>query len=54
MVILFNHSDVPFEGHAGDRIAQMVVERVSLCAPVEVDELDESERGEAGFGSTGR
>jgi dUTP diphosphatase len=38
----------------GDRIAQLVIERVETAAFVEVDELDPSERGLGGFGSTGR
>jgi dUTP pyrophosphatase len=38
----------------GDRIAQLVVARVEMLPAVEVDELKDSERGEGGFGSTGR
>ena len=41
-----------FEVHAGDRIAQLVVERVALPEMVEVDELDATDRGDGGFGST--
>ncbi|HEX3455403.1 MAG TPA: dUTP diphosphatase [Gaiellaceae bacterium] len=37
----------------GMRIAQLVVVPVALAAPVEVDELPETERGVAGFGSSG-
>lgn len=37
-----------------ERIAQMVIIPVSLISPVEVDELDETERGAGGFGSTGK
>jgi dUTP pyrophosphatase len=37
----------------GDRIAQLVVQRVERCTLVEVDELDDTARGEGGFGSTG-
>lgn len=37
----------------GDRIAQLLVQRVELWDVVEVDELDETERGAGGFGSTG-
>ena len=39
---------------AGARIAQLVVTPVALAAPVEVAELDETARGDGGFGSTGR
>jgi dUTP pyrophosphatase len=38
----------------GDRIAQLVIVPVALAAPSEVGELAASERGEGGFGSTGR
>jgi dUTP diphosphatase len=38
----------------GDRIAQLVVARVEMLPPVEVDDLEDSARGEGGFGSTGR
>ncbi|ELP89998.1 deoxyuridine 5'-triphosphate nucleotidohydrolase, putative [Entamoeba invadens IP1] len=53
-VILFNHSDVEFKGSKGDRIAQMVIERICKCPVVEVDDLNETERGSSGFGSTGK
>ena len=43
----------PIEIRRGDRIAQLVVQRVELCDFVEVDELDATARGTAGFGSTG-
>uniref|UniRef100_A0A060T194 Deoxyuridine 5'-triphosphate nucleotidohydrolase n=1 Tax=Blastobotrys adeninivorans TaxID=409370 RepID=A0A060T194_BLAAD len=52
-VLLFNHSDDDFEIKAGDRIAQLVLERI-VNPPVEVAEtLDDTERGAGGFGSTG-
>ncbi len=37
----------------GDKIAQLVIQRVSTATVIEVDELDETVRGEGGFGSTG-
>jgi dUTP pyrophosphatase len=37
----------------GDRIAQLVVQPVTFCEPVETAELDSTVRGEGGFGSTG-
>jgi len=43
-----------FEIKAGDRIAQLVIQKVELWNPVVVDELDETERGDNGFGSTER
>jgi len=42
-----------FEIARGDRIAQLVIQRVEHVGFVEVDELPESTRGEGGFGSTG-
>jgi dUTP pyrophosphatase len=38
----------------GDRIAQLVVARVEMLPTVEVEELADSQRGDGGFGSTGR
>ncbi|GAB4852544.1 hypothetical protein Ancab_040548 [Ancistrocladus abbreviatus] len=52
-VILFNHSDVDFEVKAGDRIAQLIIERIMTPDVVEVEELDSTVRGAGGFGSTG-
>lgn len=52
-VILFNHSDVDFEVKAGDRIAQMILEKIITPEVMEVKDLDSTLRGEAGFGSTG-
>ncbi|MGO1119022.1 dUTP diphosphatase [Rhodovibrionaceae bacterium A322] len=52
-VILINHSQEPFTINRGERIAQMVVAPYLQAAWQERDELDSSERGEGGFGSTG-
>lgn len=52
-VILFNFSDVDFEVKVGDRIAQLILERIVTPEVVEVESLDETERGEGGYGSTG-
>lgn len=52
-VILINHGDTPFEVRRGDRIAQLVLTPVTRASWQEVDELDETARGEGGFGSTG-
>jgi dUTP pyrophosphatase len=43
-----------YEVRRGDRIAQLVIQRVEQAGFVEVDELPESERGTGGFGSSGR
>ncbi|KAK7372261.1 hypothetical protein VNO80_05636 [Phaseolus coccineus] len=52
-VILFNHSDVDFEVKVGDRVAQLIIEKIVTPSVTEVDDLDETLRGEGGFGSTG-
>ena len=52
-VLLVNLSDTPFVIEPGERIAQLVVARHERVEWDEVDVLDETERGEGGFGSTG-
>ena len=53
-VILVNLSNEPFTVNPGERIAQLVVARYEKVEWDEVEVLDETERGEGGFGSTGR
>lgn len=53
-VILINHGQAPFEIAPGERIAQLVVAQYARFEWDEVDSLDETERGEGGFGHTGR
>ena len=54
-VCLINHDPTEaFEVTRGERIAQLVVQAVEHVNFVEVDALDESERGDKGFGSSGR
>lgn len=53
-VILVNLSNEPFAVNPGERIAQMVIARYEKVEWDEVEVLDETERGEGGFGSTGR
>lgn len=53
-VKLFNHSDNKFVVQPGERIAQMVINKIEKVEWDEVKELKETERGEGGFGSTGR
>ena len=54
-VLLVNTDPVePFEVTQGERIAQLVIQRVEECCFTEVVELPDSERGDSGFGSTGR
>lgn len=52
-VILFNSSDEPFEYQRGDRIAQLVFQEIIQPTFIFVSQLEETDRGSAGFGSTG-
>ncbi|XP_015065379.1 deoxyuridine 5'-triphosphate nucleotidohydrolase [Solanum pennellii] len=52
-VVLFNHSEVDFEVKAGDRIAQLIVQKIVTPEVEQVDDLDSTVRGYGGFGSTG-
>ncbi|KAJ1526733.1 hypothetical protein ONE63_008313 [Megalurothrips usitatus] len=52
-VVLFNHADTAFKVNKGDRIAQLICERIFYPDLQECQELTETERGEGGFGSTG-
>lgn len=53
-VALVNHSDTPYFVSAGDRIAQIIVSRYEPVFWMESEELDETERGASGFGSSGK
>ncbi|KHS41614.1 dUTP diphosphatase [Novosphingobium subterraneum] len=52
-VILINHGSDSFSIRRGDRVAQLVVAPVTRGIWVEADTLDQTTRGEGGFGSTG-
>ena len=52
-VILFNLGEQPCEVAVGDRIAQLVIEKIAVLQPHSVASLDPSSRGASGFGSTG-
>jgi len=52
-VLLVNHGKLDYEVKIGERIAQLVVERIDDQDWIEVDRLDETERAGKGFGSTG-
>ena len=54
MVALYNQSNETKVITSGDRIAQIVIQPVTQFDFIEVDELNESERGDSGFGSTGK
>ena len=51
-ILLINHSDIKFDIKKGDRIAQLILEKISLAELNKVSELDETQRGKEGFGST--
>lgn len=52
-VILFNFGNDDFHIKTGDRIAQFIIEKITETEAEEVDDLDNTDRGEGGFGSTG-
>lgn len=52
-VFLTCHKEQGYTVRPGERVAQMVILPVAMAEPVEVEELDETLRGEGGFGSTG-
>ena len=53
-VLLINHGPEPFVIARGERIAQLVPAKLQHAEMVEVTALDETKRGQGGFGSTGR
>jgi dUTP pyrophosphatase len=53
-VVLVNHGQQPFTIEPGDRIAQLLVQKIERAVFTPARELAGSVRGEAGFGSTGR
>ena len=53
-VVLVNHGQQPFHIEPGDRIAQLVLQKVERAVFTSASELAGSVRGEGGFGSTGR
>ena len=52
--VVFNIGYEPQKINVGDRICQLVFHEKTLIKPIEVDELSKSERGETGFGSSGK
>lgn len=53
VVKLYNHGDTTYKFNAGDKITQLVILPIVTPEPVLVEEFAETERGDAGFGSTG-
>jgi dUTP pyrophosphatase len=52
-VCLYNSSDVELEIEAGNRIAQILFQEMPRTTIVQVDELEDTDRGKGGFGSSG-
>ena len=52
-VVMINLGDAPFAVKKGMKIAQLLVQPVAAVAVVEADSLDDTSRGDGGFGSTG-
>ncbi|MFT6385915.1 MAG: dUTP pyrophosphatase [Rickettsiales bacterium] len=52
-IILINHSQVDFEIKRGMRIAQMIIAKYEQASIIETMNLDRTNRGSSGFGSTG-
>jgi len=53
-VVLVNHGDEPFRIEPGDRVAQLLIQRVERVRFTASEQVAESARGSGGFGSTGR
>ena len=54
IVALYNHSNIPQTVKQGDRIAQLIIQPFVSFEWTEVDELPETDRGDGGFGSSGK
>ena len=52
-VVLINHAYERFEVQVGDRVAQLILEKISTPDVEEIKEHTATQRGEGGFGSTG-
>jgi dUTP pyrophosphatase len=53
-VILYNASSEDYKINIGDKIAQLIIEKCYIWEPKIVSELDETQRGNGGFGSSGK
>jgi dUTP pyrophosphatase len=53
-IILYNTTDADYQVNKGDRIAQVLIQKVEILPLEEVVELTDSNRGEGGFGSSGK
>ena len=53
-ILLFNHSDLDFQIEPGDRIAQILIQKVERVQFLPADKLSKTARNKGGFGSTGK
>ena len=53
-VVVFNHFHEDFVVNYGDRVAQLVVEKIFMPSVIVTEELTDTERGSGGYGSTGK
>lgn len=53
-VVVFNHSDSAYTFNAGDKVTQLVIYPIVTPTPIQVELVDKTERGDDGFGSTGK
>jgi len=53
-ILLFNHSDLDFQIEPGDRIAQILIQKVERAHFISAENLSETARDNRGFGSTGK
>lgn len=53
-VVLFNLGQEDYAVKRGDRVAQLILEQISTPDVVEVEDLEDTDRGAGGFGSTGK
>lgn len=53
-IVLFNHGNEDFKVVCGDRVAQLIITKILTPDVIEVDDLDITDRGQNGFGSTGK
>ena len=52
-IVSFNFSDTDFQINMGDKVAQLIFEKIKTPVLKEVDSLEDTDRGNKGFGSTG-
>lgn len=53
-IVIFNFSPIKKVFEKGDKVAQLVLQKIKTPTLVEVESFEDTERGDGGFGSTGR